>query len=152
MEEDVKLEVLTSLRKDVKEVRCELRDIVKDFVGVKIVSGNNERNNRELQQDMVANGKDVVALAVKHEQLERRHVQHNKRLDVKIDSNYKDLRTDIQNIKVGIDKFQVKIFDEVNDIGKTIAKWSGRDSILKLLFGGVLGGILVGGVIILLGS
>lgn len=87
--------------------------------------------NLRLEQNV--DTRNITELHVKHEQLEKRLVQHSARHE----SNYKDLQGEFKSLKEDLSGFK-------GDVLKRLDSMGGRDSVLKFLFGGAIVAIITG--------
>jgi predicted nucleic acid-binding Zn-ribbon protein len=90
---------------------------------------------KELRVEQLGMIKNSVELSVKHETLEKRLVQHSARHE----NNYEKLQTEFKGLKEDLSQFKGAIL-------KRLDSMSGRDSVLKVLFGAaamaVIGGLI----------
>ena len=86
-----------------------------------------------VKREQASLAKNSIELHVNQEQLEKRLVQHSARHE----SNYKDLRIAFDSLKHDLEAFK-------GDVLKKLDQMTGRDSVLKFLFGGAVVAIVIG--------
>ncbi len=136
LEEELKLEVLRSFRKETEESRKEMSGISRVHAIQSEKMENQSERMIKMQSEINDNNKDMLVLSAKHEELARRQVEHNARLDAKIDNHYQILCNDIKNLKDGLSGFKAAVL-------KQLDRNSGRDAVLKVLITGSLATLLI---------
>ena len=161
----MKLKVLECFKEEVVEFRRDISEVSKTHARQSHQLEGLDDKVDKMQRQVDANSHSAITQGVKQDELERRMVAHNARLDAKIDNQYTILGNRVENLdnKIGVFKddilakiekdrasdkitdnaFKTKVFEKLDQNSTQINKNKGRDDMLKLLFGGSVIGLLV---------
>lgn len=132
MSDDIKMEVLKCLRKEVEEVRADMKSITKEHTVLAIQNENGVGENKEMRTELISLGKSNTEQHVRIDILERRLVQHKQESE----NNYKDLQRQLSLIADSFTLFKTSVLERLD-------KNKGRDTVLLFLVTGGLGSLVI---------
>jgi len=132
MNDDLKLEVLKCFRKEVEEVRNDLKEIAKQHAVLAITNENNVSENKDMRSEMILQGKANTEQYVRIDIIEKRLVQHKQDSE----NNYKDLQRQLSLIADSFTSFKTSVLERLD-------KNKGRDTVLLFLATSGLGSLVI---------
>lgn len=122
MSDDNKIELeVKCLRKECEVLRADQLEIVKGNVVLHIQNEQLVTDSKTMKIEVASLSKSNTEIHVKHDMLEKRHLQHSLRHD----NNYKELQENLSSFK--------------GDVLSRLDSMGGRDSVLKVVFGTIIG-------------